>query len=340
MSTKLRTPAFTRNTALEAHLAELNDRLAPVQDALEQAVPELPPVFIVGTPRGGTTLTLQWLAASGRFAYPSNLMSRFYRAPWVGAQVQAMLTEDHLQFRRELADVPRLGPERPVRSDIGKTEGMLSPHVFWYFWREFLPFAETSTLDLPRLARRGPGRFVGGVASIERALQKPVVMKAMIVNWDLPRVAAWFPRLVLLQVRRDPIDVMASVLRARVRFGGHEGAWWSFRPPEYAELVGLSPKLQVATFVWSCQHHIARALAEMPQSRHLTLDYHALCADPRDCWERLRERLVAQGHDPGEAPAQPVRFERRARAPLEPGERRALEAAWSTVCAERGQPGA
>ena len=339
MSSERRTAAFVRNEGLEALLDDLNTRLAPVQDALDaDGVPERPPVFIVGTPRGGTTLTFQWLASSGRFAYPSNLMSRFYRAPWVGARIQAMLTADALQFRGEFNDVPRFGPSSPFRSDIGKTEGLLAPHVFWYFWRAFLPFGDTSTLD--RTADLDPARFVAAVASIERALGLPVLMKAMIVNWDLEQVAAWFPKLVLLHIWREPVDVMASVMRARVRFGGHRGAWWSFKPPEYPELIARSPEMQVATFVWSCQHHIATALHALDAERHVTLRYRDLCADPRMSWAQVRAKMAAQGADPGPAPHLPERFERPPRAPLDAGERWALERAWATVCAERGEPGA
>ena len=37
-------------------------------------------VLVVGGPRSGSTVMMQWLASSGVFAYPSNLLSRFYRA--------------------------------------------------------------------------------------------------------------------------------------------------------------------------------------------------------------------------------------------------------------------
>ena len=47
----------------------------------------------MGNPRSGTTLFIQWLGISGYLAYPTNLLSRFYGVPCIGAKIQLMLTK-------------------------------------------------------------------------------------------------------------------------------------------------------------------------------------------------------------------------------------------------------
>ena len=80
---------FQRNENLERLLKEINDILGPVEDRILQRykMPKYPVIFIVGAPRCGSTLIMQWLAKTDRFAYPTNLLSRFYEAPYIGAKI-------------------------------------------------------------------------------------------------------------------------------------------------------------------------------------------------------------------------------------------------------------
>ena len=75
MSTK-RTATFERNAALETLLGRLNAAIAETSLPTCDAAP-LPPLFVLGTPRSGSTFCMQWLAESGAFSYPSNLIARF-----------------------------------------------------------------------------------------------------------------------------------------------------------------------------------------------------------------------------------------------------------------------
>ena len=92
--TDKRQPPFARNTRLEVLLKELNDLLHPVNTAtLTDCDDRHSKIFVFGPLRSGTTLFMQWLAASGLTAYPSNLLSRFYQAPHIGARIQMVLTD-------------------------------------------------------------------------------------------------------------------------------------------------------------------------------------------------------------------------------------------------------
>ena len=119
-----REAAFRRNTELERLLKSLNRTLGPAEENLLATASDLgadhPLVFIMGPLRSGTTLFMQWLASSGIVAYPSNLLSRFYAAPAVGAQIQLLLTDPRYNFRDEILDFT--GPVT-FDSENGKTIG-------------------------------------------------------------------------------------------------------------------------------------------------------------------------------------------------------------------------
>ena len=96
---------FQRNSLLEQLLTEINNKMqiAEKEYLLEYSgkTIDYPIIFIMGALRSGTTLLMQWLANTGIVAYPTNLLSRFYKAPILGAKIQLMLTNPSYNFRNE-----------------------------------------------------------------------------------------------------------------------------------------------------------------------------------------------------------------------------------------------
>jgi len=323
-----RRPAHRRSEALEALLAELARDLAP---AAEEAVrryaePRLPQLLIVGCPRGGTTLAYQWLAATGAFTFPSNLVSRFPTAPWIGARVERLLADPACAQGDELA-CGDLDPE-PYRSRLGKTRGPAAPHEFWYFWRRHLPAAETHALPASHLARVDSPRLRAELAAWEDVHRRPLLLKAMILNWNLDWVARTLPRALVLHVRRDDLAAARSLLAARREFSGDERRWYSFRPPAWTRLRDLDPLRQVAGQALHTRLDVEAGLAAFPADRQLTLDYDALCADPAACHARVASLLEAHGValPPYDGPVAFPRAPRAADPHLDDALARALEA--------------
>ena len=132
---------FKKNQNLEDIISNLNNLLKGIDNSVlnfPQAT-KRPLIFIVGTPRSGTTLLTQWLASLNLFSYPSNFMSRFFELPYAGALIQDMIFDERYSFKNEMSlkiDLPNFG------SDVGKTLGPLQPHEFWYFWRKHFKFPE------------------------------------------------------------------------------------------------------------------------------------------------------------------------------------------------------
>lgn len=289
-----RTKAFERNAVLEGLLEELNEQLAEVEDRTVEgrADTDLPQVMIIGAPRSGTTLMLQWLAATGSFSYPTNLLSRFYRAPSIGAKIQEILTNPKLAHGDELEG---LGTRSAFTSDLGKTRGPLAPHEFWYFWRRFLPTEEIEPMGARAEDADWKG-LRGALASVSAVFGRPLAMKGMMMQYDLGRAARELPRALFLHVHRDPLSNSLSLLRARESFFGDRARWYSAKPPEHGSLVDSAPPVQVAGQVHWTNVHIERGLREVPEDRQISVSYEAFCADTSLVWERLREQLGHLGH--------------------------------------------
>lgn len=295
-----RRPEHARNPRLESMLQELNALLACSEAAVLERFerPEHPIVFIMGCARSGTTLALQYLAATGVFTYPSNLIARFYNAPYIGARIQQMLTDPDYDFRGELT-ADNSDPPYDFASVLGKTRGILAPSEFWYFWRRFFPPQEIQRYEQDALRALDTSRFVAEIAALESVRGLPVLMKGMYLNWNIEFLSKLFSKAVFIQIHRDPLCNMQSLLRARSSFFGAEDAWYSFKPPEYSVLCDRPVDEQLAGQVYYTNRAISEGLAGLASERRLVIDYESLCAEPEQLFEALAEKLAKLGYTMG-----------------------------------------
>ena len=289
----VRTEKFKRNAGLEALLDELSVLLSPAENKIlkHYASPQYPVILIVGAPRSGTTLMLQWLAQTGKFAYPTNLLSRFYAAPYIGVKIQLLLTDPTYRFRDEFIDFSKTFS---FDSDLGKTRGILAPNEFWYFWRRFFPYGEIQHLDEQGLTKVDAVTFLAELAAIESALGKPLALKGMIINWNIPYVENIFNKVLFVYLKRHPFYNMQSLLAARNAYWGDPSVWYSFKPMEYTELKDLGPHEQVAGQIFFTNRAIEKGLAQISADRLLAVDYEMFCASPEAVFSRLADTMALQ----------------------------------------------
>lgn len=288
-----RTVAYERNTGLELLLGKLNARLkSPVQTNISGK--NSPMLFIVGVPRSGTTLILQWLAGTGQFAYPSNFISRFYQAPDVGAMIQEMMINPQYAYRDEMTGFPESLPDDPYSSVAGKTVGWLAPNEFYYFWRRFYPVADSyqPILNPEEFAFEPFRRELTAVAGV---LNKPFVLKAIIANWIIHDLAEIIENSVFLYIHRDHASTVRSILDIRKQMHGSTEFWYSFRPPEYEAISQLSPEKQVVAQVEYTQKAIEAGLFQIDSQRVIRTEYEHFCYDPAMVWQTIADRFKELG---------------------------------------------
>jgi LPS sulfotransferase NodH len=284
---------YRRNENLEALLQELSRLLGPVEQAIVAGyrMPAHPVVLVMGLPRCGSTLLMQWLAASGRFAYPSNLLSRFYAAPYVGARIQQLLTDPAFSFGAELSD---LSSDISYSSDLGKTRGALAPNEFWYLWRRFIPNTEPRHLSEQELAQVDGRGLTAQLAALEAAFGKPLALKGLILALNIPFLDRLFERALFIHIKRHPLYNIQSLLEARERYFGARSGWYSIKPPQYAWLCNEEPITQVAGQVAFTSAAMSADLAQIAPTRRLEISYEDFCAAPAAVWQAIVEQLARQ----------------------------------------------
>ena len=284
---------FRRNERLESLLSELNNLLTPAEESVlaQYQAPLYPIVIIVGVPRSGTTLLLQWLANTAQFAYPSNLLARFYNAPYIGARIQQLLLDPAYNFRDEFLDVVE---SVSFNSNLGKTQGILAPNEFWYFWRRFFNFNHTQKLDEAQLSLEALQIFKAELAALEAAFNKPLTMKGLIINWHLPLIAQLLPTAIFVHLVREPVFNAQSLLVARRKFYGSAETWYSFKPPEYETLKAHDIYYQVAGQVYYINQAIEQGLTAIPATRKTEITYETFCRQPQILWQNIIALIADQ----------------------------------------------
>jgi len=288
-----RVQAFSRNNRLEELLTRLNDSLESAEiEALRihtKGQIDHPVIFLMGPLRSGTTLFMQWLANTGIASYPTNLLSRFYGAPVIGAQIQLLLTDPRYNFRNEILD---FNSEISFESENGKTQGALAPNEFWYFWRRFLPFKDLDWLSDEELFRVvDTDMLVSELTSLTRVFEKAFALKSMILNYNIPFLDSIFEKAVFIQIKRDPVANVAAILDARIRQLGSVKEWYSFKIPEYSKLKDLDPITQSAGQLHYINTAVTRGMATVGESRKLVVQYEEFCQNPRNVFVNLLSKL-------------------------------------------------
>lgn len=291
-----------RDPELEGALKHLNERIAAGKLAIgaPPAVPELPVVFIVGCARSGSTLLLQWLANAGTLCYPTNIMSRFYADAGLGALVHRVLHD--LDRRGEI--FPEGGSAPAFRSELGRSKGAAAPHDFGYFWRNYFSFGDHQGELTRKPGPKETADMVGDIAAIQRVFGKPLVMKAMQLDWHIPLLYRAFPGSLFLFSRRDPMRNAWSLMKARQDYFGDATHWYSFKPEEYDRIKELPPWEQCVAQVHYTEQAVVRGLSELPGEAWMTVRHEAFCDDPHSFHARIASRIGIDAVHPG-----PGRFE-------------------------------
>ncbi len=331
MAENERTVAFARNNGLEGLLAELNGALGGAEDALSglPEEPKYPTILVIGAPRSGTTVLMQWLAASGLVAYPSNLLSRFYNAPYLGARIQQLITDPRFNYKDELGDVGAYG--LPFTSDVGKTKGALQPNEFWYFWRRFIPNRDPDWITPEQESRIDGVGMRRGIAHIEHAFERPFATKGIILQYNLEALRKALGKVIFIHTVRHPFYNIQSLLQARMNYHGDLTTWFSVKPREYEQLRHRDPITQVAGQVHYTQEHIAAEFATMPSKYTITVDHAEFCADPSVLHGMLRDRMAAWGVEWPEAYSGPASFHLNDRVRVDDAMRDSILAAYAEL---------
>ena len=119
----------------------------------------------------------------------------------------------------------------------------------------------------------------------------PLVLKGMIMNWNVPYLHEIVKNSFFIHIRRNVEFNAQSLLKARIDFFGSKEEWYSFKPPEYHQIKGCPAEEQVVRQVITTNDAISQGLSEIPQNRSMSIAYDEFCVNPDSFLQNLHSKL-------------------------------------------------
>lgn len=290
---KYRTSFYKKDNRLEEALQDLNMLIDGVQPKSAYLSGKPPIIIIMGCARSGSTLMMQWLSSLGLFSYPSNLIARFYKNPYIGIRVQQALLEydplNQIGFNQT---------DSNFKSSLGKTSGALSPSEYWYYWRNYFKFnCHNQKLTESQQEEVQGEMFLNNLYAFEHLTQKPLLLKGMLLNWNIPYLYKLNQNFIFINLTRDPFFNAQSLLMARDTFFNDRTKWYSFKPPEFEYLKNEDAVTQVAGQVIYTQKAVQDGLLDVPEQNVLNITYENFCTNPEGFLNELIDKYNLLSND-------------------------------------------
>jgi Sulfotransferase family len=257
--------------------AALFDRLLAGRGAPTQS----PVVFVLGSPRTGSTRVYQALARFLRWPYFSNLANdAFPRHPILAG----------LALRE-------VWPSLEVALDAryGKTRGAFQPSEASAIMTHWCGGGHPSAVVSPGIL---PGREVHlarTVSAMHALFAAPVLIKNAWHCFRIPSLAAALPAAHFVWVRRDLTASALSDLASRYVTRGDPEAWNSATPANIDALRRLPYWAQVVENQFQFALAVRSGLSEFAAGRHSVVWFEDLVRDPTGELRRVADDLAGVG---------------------------------------------
>lgn len=266
---------------IEKVLGLINSSLAGPEEFLindEFEEPQLPIFFVIGAQRSGTTVLTQSLATLYSLSYPSNLIARFWRAPYLGAIISKSLNLNNESIGFD--------------SKFGATLGVKGPHEFSYFWRHWFPesAALAKAWNMPPSHEK---QFKKHLAAWQSVNEQPLLFKNLLeVVPNIVNLSKMFPPAIFLNIVREDLFVVQSTYECRKKYNGDYNSWFGIRPKNYKQIMEIEdPLIQCTEQVFHVKKDISDALSTLPDERYLTLKYEDFVSDTESVIDLLNSKF-------------------------------------------------
>ena len=224
------------------------------------------PIFIIASPRTGSTVLYQLIVDLFELPYISNFTNKyFFRVPVPGFFIQKF-------FR----------PSISLESSYGKTKGRFEPSEASNLMKYWFGGNQPSQINSTEILK-------GREQSLQRTLRasqrlyngKPLVIKNAWNCFRIPYLAKTFPAARFIWQRRDIYQSALSDLKARYANKGSPTEWNSATPANVKQLLTRPPFEQVIENQYEFNQAISNAFVHIAPERTLNVWYEDLMEDSK-----------------------------------------------------------
>lgn len=221
------------------------------------------PVFIIGAPRTGSTILYQTLTNQLDVLYVDNLVCKFSKNLFFGFWLSNKLFRQkaHNCFNSNHGDTSKCGLRAP--NECGK---------YWYRW---LP-SDKHFIDYDDVTDEMVKEIRAEITTVINFFDKPLLFKNLNAGQRVRLLHKCFPEAKFIFIKREPIFIAQSILKAKRKIGIDDNEFWSVKPKNYKELEKLSPYEQIIKQIFYIEKQITEDKKLFPHNNFLTIEYNSL----------------------------------------------------------------
>jgi len=257
----------------------INKNLAAEDDRLTQGFtgPKMPVTFLFSQARAGSTLLMQLMISSMNVGYVSNLLARFWKAPYLGALLDISL-RDHNYVSS-------------FTSSFGNVQGAQEPHEWGWFWRHWLKLEKEQAFchDNADIDRQG---LKSKIAALEEVFGAPLVFDNVFAMNNFSLIRDILGQVLVIHMERDPYFLCNSLINARINRHGDIYTHYGNAPQNTEEIETLQdPVERIVAQVSATTREMDQHLINMPSERVFRVAYEELINTPWEIMSKLAEFL-------------------------------------------------
>lgn len=233
------------------------------------------PIWIIGAPRSGTTLTYQLLCTYFDAYYLTNRVAERYRISLLTRLLERVFLSKPI--------VPST-----YQSKFGSTPTSSDPHEGGQFFYQFFPKENPySTSD--ELTDNEKTSF----QNIVKAITEPhslFISKNTFHSLRIPALTELFPQSIFIWVRRNKAATVYSLMKAREKLEVPDAEWWSVKPPDWKNSQEL-PVIEKSIWqVNEIENIIERDLIAA-KANWKEVSYEQICKNPYQVLKEIADRF-------------------------------------------------
>tara|TARA_B100001996_G_C18628849_1_gene580927 strand:- start:449 stop:1405 length:957 start_codon:yes stop_codon:yes gene_type:complete len=264
-------------------LIPLNLILSPIEklylkQSNENFLKKFPPVFIIGSPRSGTTILYQLLCKHFNFGFINNFVSDWYRVPIVATSFYKKFLEGQDSISLE--------------SRFGQSKDLYGPNEFGKFWYQW--FDDFHNPKKPIVSIIDEIRLE--VSGLTRVHKKSILFKNVVNSMRVVSINKIFNNSVFIVINRDELDTAQSILNARIRLYNNKNHLWSVVPPSVNDLAFDEPYWkQIVQQIRGIYSNINFAKEAIGGKKFIYVKYKDLCNNTSAVLKSIKNELNKKG---------------------------------------------
>ena len=198
-----------------------------------------PPIFIIGAPRTGSTISYQIFSNLFDVAYCTSLVDLLYRNFFFGFVLSNALygSAAHNVLENSYGKAVGFSPKMPTEAG--------------YLWGRWLP-RDKHFMEADEVSARKKAEIRRDITSISNYLEKPLLFKNLLIGQRLRLIHEIFPDAKIILLSRNQVYTTQSILlMSRLSNALYGSAAHNVLENSYGKAVGFSPKMPTeAGYLW------------------------------------------------------------------------------------------